>query len=71
MVDIFINKESIQNKQQTIIKNSKEEKDFINKLKNEVGNLNTTNISDSKSLERYYKMKVWTDFRVRVRIDKI
>jgi len=71
MVDIFINKESIQNKQQTIIKNSKEEKDFINKLKNEVGNLDTTNISDSKSLERYYKMKVWTDFRVRVRIDKI
>jgi len=71
MVDIFINKESIQNKQQTIIKNSKEEKDFINKLKNEVGNLDTTNISDSKSLERYYKTKVWTDFRVRVRIDKI
>ena len=52
MVDIIINKEFIQDKQQTIIKNGEEEEGFINELKNEVGSLNTTNISNSKSLER-------------------
>ncbi len=29
-----------------------EEKGFVNELKNKVGNIDTTNISDSKSLER-------------------
>jgi len=52
MVDIIINKEFIQDKQQTIIKNGEEEEGFINELKNKVGSLDTTNISNSKSLER-------------------
>jgi len=51
-VNIIISKEFIQDKWWTIIKNSVKEKDFINELKNIVGNINTTNISDSKLLER-------------------
>ena len=44
-VDIIINKEFIQDKQCTIIKNNKEDDDFIKKLKNAIGNIDTSNIS--------------------------
>ena len=52
MVDIIINKEFIQNKYWTIIKNSEEEESFISKLKNEIGNINITIRDVSKSLKR-------------------
>ena len=52
MIDIIISKEFIQDKCQTIIKNSKEENGFVNELKNIVGNIDTTNIPDRKLLER-------------------
>jgi len=50
-VDIIINKEFIQDKQCTIIKNSKEDNDFIKKLKNAIGNVDISNISNIDSLE--------------------
>jgi len=50
-VDIIINKEFIQDKQCTIIKNSKEDDDFIKKLKIAIGNINICNISNRDSLE--------------------
>ena len=50
-VDIIINKEFIQDKQCTIIKNSKEDNDFIKKLKNAIGNIDISNISNIDSLE--------------------
>jgi len=52
MIDIIISKEFIQDKYQTIIKNSEEENGFINELKNIVGNIDTTNIPDRELLER-------------------
>ena len=50
-VDIIINKEFIQDKQCTIIKNSKEDDDFIKKLKIAIGNIDISNISNRDSLE--------------------
>ena len=52
IVDIIISKELIQDKWQTIIKHSKKEEGFINELKNTVGNIDTTYIPDSKTLEK-------------------
>jgi len=46
IVDIIINKKFIQDKQCTIIKNSKKEKDFIKKLRIVIGNIDTSNISN-------------------------
>ena len=51
-ISIIIRKEYIQDKKQTIIKNSKEEKEFINELRNRVENIDTTNILDCKILKR-------------------
>ena len=51
-VDIVINKKFIQTKQRTIIKNSEEEELFITELKNEFGNINTSDIPDCESLKR-------------------
>ena len=50
-VDIIINKKFIQDKQCTIIKNSKKDDDFIKKLKIAIGNIDTSNISNRDSLE--------------------
>ena len=44
---IIIKKEVIQDKKQTIIKNSEEEKEFINELRNRISCINTTNILNS------------------------
>jgi len=50
-VHIVIKKEFIQEKKLTIIKNSKEEKEFINKLRNRISCIDTTNILNHKKLE--------------------
>ena len=52
MVDIIINKEFIQTKQRTIIKNSEEEELFVTELKKKFGNINTFDIPDHESLKR-------------------
>jgi len=51
IVDIIINKKFIQDKQCTIIKNSKKEEDFIKELRIAIGNIDTSNISNIDSLE--------------------
>jgi len=43
--------EFIQDKQHTIIKNSKEEENFISELKNMIRNIDTLSIPDKESLE--------------------
>jgi len=50
-VYIFIKKEFIQEKKLTIVKNSKEEKEFINKLRNRISCIDTTNILNYGKLE--------------------
>jgi len=52
IVNIIIEKKFIQDKQHTIIKNSKEEKKFINELKITIDNIDTTEISNKELLER-------------------
>ena len=51
-VYIIIEKETIQDRKQAIVKNNREEKEFINKLKNMASCINMTNIHDYKILER-------------------
>jgi len=51
-VSIIIKEETIQDKKQAIVKNNKEEKEFINKLRNRIGCINTKNIHNCKMLER-------------------
>ena len=50
-VGISIIEEFIQDKQQTIIKNSKEKEKFVNEFKNAISNINTSEIFNRKSLE--------------------
>jgi len=50
-VCIIIKEEVIQDKKQTIIKNSEEEKEFINKIRNRISCISTTNILNSNILE--------------------
>ena len=54
-VYIIIKKEFIQEKKLTIVKNSKEEKEFVNCLKSKVGNINITNIHNCETLEETFK----------------
>lgn len=49
-VDIFIMEEFIQEKQHTIIRNSKEKK-FVSKLMNTIENIDTSSIPDKKTFE--------------------
>jgi len=51
LVYIIIKEKIIQEKRLAIIKNSKEEKEFVNKLKNRVSNIETANIYSHKTLE--------------------
>ena len=75
-VNIIIRKEFIQDKCWTIIKSSKEEKEFINKLKNKVDNIDTTDISNSNSLEKIMQEftsitgNLWTKYSKCVNITK-
>jgi len=48
IVDISISEELIQDKWQTIICNSEEEKKFVTKLTNVIGHINTSNISSKE-----------------------
>jgi len=50
-VYIFIEEEVIQDRKQTIVKNSKKEKEFINELRNRISYIDTTNILNCKILE--------------------
>ena len=50
-VCIIIKEKIIQDRKQTITKNSKKEKEFINELKNRISCINTTNILNCKMLE--------------------
>ena len=52
VIDITINEEFIQDKWHIIIKNSEEEKEFINELINEISIIDTFNISNRESLEK-------------------
>lgn len=51
VVNISIEKEFFQDKCYTIVKNSKEEKDFIAEFINSIENINMTNISNKDNLE--------------------
>jgi len=50
-VHIIIKKEFIQEKKLTIVKNSKEEEEFINELKNRISYIKTTNIHNHERLK--------------------
>ena len=54
-VYIIIKEEFIQENKLTIVKNSKEEKEFVNCLKSKVGNINMTNIHNCETLEKTVK----------------
>ena len=51
LVSIIIEEEFVQEKKQTIVKNSKEEKEFIKELKVQICNIDINNILDSNLLE--------------------
>ena len=51
-VNIIIKEESIQDRKQAIIKNSKKEREFVTKLKNRIEYIVMTNIQDCKMMER-------------------
>ena len=75
-VNIIIDEEVIQDKQWNIIKNSKEENEFINELKNNISNIDTLNISDRVSLEEKVQgymiilEYLWNKYSKSVRITK-
>ena len=50
-VSIIIEEEFVQERKQTIVKNSKEENEFIKELKVQIGDIDTTNILNSDLLE--------------------
>jgi len=76
MVDIIINKEFIQTKWRTIIKNSEEEKLFITELKNKFGKINISDILDCESLKRVVQKfttisdNLWNKYLKCVKITK-
>jgi len=51
LVYIIIGKETIQDKKQTIVKNSEKEKEFINKLRDRISHINMMSIHNHKLLE--------------------
>jgi len=52
LVCIIIKKETIQDRKQTIVKNSKEEKEFISELRNKISCIDITNIHDYEILSQ-------------------
>ena len=76
LVCIIIKKETIQDKKQTIIKNSKEEKEFISELRNRISCIDTTNIHDYEILEEVTQEfnsiieKLWYKYSKYVNITK-
>jgi len=52
LVYIIIEKETIQDRKQAIVKNNEKEKEFVNELRNRISCINTMNIHDHKMLER-------------------
>jgi len=54
-IDISISEEFIQDKQCTIIRNSKKEEKFVISIKNTIGNINTLNILSNESLKELFK----------------
>ena len=51
LISIIIKKEFVQEKEQNIVKNVKDEKEFIKELKVQISNINSNNILDSILLE--------------------
>ena len=51
LVYIIIEKKTIQDKKQTIVKNGEEEKEFVNKLRNRISHINIISIYNQKLLE--------------------
>jgi len=51
LVCIIIEEETIQNRKQAIVKNSEEEKEFINKLRNRISCIDMMDIHNSNILE--------------------
>ena len=76
IVDISIIEEVIQEKRHTIIRNSKEEINFISELMNTIGSINTASIPDKESLETivqdYVRISefIWYKFSQCVNINK-
>ena len=76
IVNIIIKKKFIQDKQHTIIKNSKEEKKFINELKITIGNIDTIDISDKELLERCVQVyinsleSIWNKYSKYIKVTK-
>jgi len=73
---IAIKKEFIQDKKWTIVKNSEEEKAFVNELRNIVDCINLTNISNCEVLEGITQEfasvteKLWYKYSKKVNITK-
>ena len=76
VVHIAIKREFIQEKKQSIVINSEEEKAFINELRNIVGYIDLTNISNYKVLEGITQEfasiteELWYKHSKNVNIDK-
>ena len=51
LISIIIKEEFIQEKKQTIVKNSEEEKEFINELRIKISSIDITNVLNSNILE--------------------
>ena len=51
LISIIIKEEFIQERKQTIVKNSEEEKEFINKLRIKISSIDITNVLNSNILE--------------------
>ena len=75
-VIISIIKKSIQNKQQTIVRNSEEEEKFVAELMNIIRNIDTTNISNKELLkeiaQEYTRILdlIWYKFCKNINITK-
>ena len=51
LVSVIIEEEFIQERKQSIVRNSKKEKEFVNELRNSMSNVNMINILNCDTLE--------------------